>query len=194
MPEYKLVVVGAGGVGKTALTVQFTQQVFEDEYNPTIEDTYRKDVMIDGVTFTMNILDTAGQEEYAVLRDQYWRTGDGFLLVYDITNPVSFDEIRTFYEQICRAKDVEDYPIVLVANKSDLEDQRAVSATEGKDMAKENDWPFFETSAKKRINVEESFNALVRFIHEYQESESADRGDSKSPQNKKKSKWKFWKK
>eukprot|EP00761_Pharyngomonas_kirbyi_P012626 gb/GECH01012653.1/.p1 GENE.gb/GECH01012653.1/~~gb/GECH01012653.1/.p1 ORF type:complete len:194 (+),score=32.16 gb/GECH01012653.1/:1-582(+) len=193
MPEYKLVVVGAGGVGKTALTVQFTQQVFEDEYNPTIEDTYRKDVMIDDITYTMNILDTAGQEEYAVLRDQYWRTGDGFLLVYDITNPNSFDEIHTFYEQICRAKDVEYYPIVLVANKSDLEDQRAVSATEGKDLAKKNGWPFFETSAKRRINVEESFNSLVRFIRDYDE-QAEEEGDDKKGKKSKKIKWKFWKK
>eukprot|EP01027_Heterolobosea_sp_BB2_P022403 GEZU01032981.1.p1 GENE.GEZU01032981.1~~GEZU01032981.1.p1 ORF type:complete len:161 (-),score=60.74 GEZU01032981.1:251-733(-) len=130
--------------------------------------------MLDGETYILNILDTAGQEEYAVLRDQYWRTGDGFLMVYDITNSSSFDEIENFYEQICRAKDVDNYPIVVVGNKCDLNDQRVVTKTNGKELCTKCDWPFFETSAKERINVEESFYELVRDIRRFKQAVEQD--------------------
>uniref|UniRef100_A0A673JWX4 GTPase HRas-like n=1 Tax=Sinocyclocheilus rhinocerous TaxID=307959 RepID=A0A673JWX4_9TELE len=90
MTEYKLVVVGAGGVGKSALTIQLIQNHFVDEYDPTIEDSYRKQVVIDGETCLLDILDTAGQEEYSAMRDQYMRTGEGFLCVFAINNTKSF--------------------------------------------------------------------------------------------------------
>ncbi|VDM57379.1 unnamed protein product [Angiostrongylus costaricensis] len=76
MTEYKLVVVGDGGVGKSALTIQLIQNHFVEEYDPTIEDSYRKQVVIDGETCLLDILDTAGQEEYSAMRDQYMRTGE----------------------------------------------------------------------------------------------------------------------
>merc|ERR1711911_343898 len=90
---YKLVVVGAGGVGKSALTIQLIQNHFVDEYDPTIEDSYRKQVVIDGETCLLDILDTAGQEEYSAMRDQYMRTGEGFLLVFAVNNAKSFDTL-----------------------------------------------------------------------------------------------------
>ncbi|KAL1771079.1 GTPase KRas isoform X2 [Sigmodon hispidus] len=86
MTEYKLVVVGAGGVVKSALTIQLIQNHFVDEYDPTIEDSYRKQVVIDGEICLLDILDTAGQEEYSAMRDQYIRTGEGFLYVFAINN------------------------------------------------------------------------------------------------------------
>lgn len=73
--EYKIVVVGGGGVGKSALTIQFIQSYFVDEYDPTIEDSYRKQVVIDDKVSILDILDTAGQEEYSAMREQYMRTG-----------------------------------------------------------------------------------------------------------------------
>src|SRR5438128_9220601 len=97
--EYKLVIVGGGGVGKSALTIQLIQNHFIDEYDPTIEDSYRKQVTIDDNTSLLDILDTAGQEEYSAMRDQYMRTGEGFLLVYAITSRASFEETTTFREQ-----------------------------------------------------------------------------------------------
>ena len=93
MTEYKLVVVGAGGVGKSALTIQLIQNHFVDEYDPTIEDSYRKQVVIDGETCLLDILDTAGQEEYSAMRDQYMRTGEGFLIVFAVNNAKSFEDI-----------------------------------------------------------------------------------------------------
>ena len=132
MTEYKLVVVGgkqhpgfqvhpckhdsltssfsvpAGGVGKSALTIQLIQNHFVDEYDPTIEDSYRKQVVIDGETCLLDILDTAGQEEYSAMRDQYMRTGEGFLLVFAVNNAKSFEDIATYREQIKRVKDAEE--------------------------------------------------------------------------------------
>ena len=89
--------------------------------------------MIDDETALLDVLDTAGQEEYSAMREQYMRTGEGFLLVYSITSRSSFEEISTFQQQILRVKDTDSYPIVVVANKSDLEHERQVS-TQGKSL------------------------------------------------------------
>lgn len=125
--EYKLVVVGGGGVGKSALTIQFIQNQFPEEYDPTIEDSYRKQCLIDEEVALLDVLDTAGQEEYSAMREQYMRTGEGFLLVYSITSRDSFDEISIFHQQILRVKDKEYFPVIVVANKCDLDYERQVS-------------------------------------------------------------------
>jgi len=165
--EYKLVVVGGGGVGKSALTIQFIQQHFVDEYDPTIEDSYRKQCVIDDEVALLDVLDTAGQEEYSAMREQYMRTGEGFLLVYSITSRNSFEEISQFHQQILRVKDRDFFPVIVVANKSDLDHERQVANSEGANLAKVYGCPFIETSAKQRINVDESFYQLVRGIRQY---------------------------
>src|SRR3990167_1332337 len=169
MGEHKLVIVGAQGVGKTSLHAQFSQNQFFDctEFLPTIEDVLRKQATIDDETCLLDILDTAGHEEYSAMRDQYMRTGEGFILVYAITSHLSFDEITSFRDQILAIKDLIDednVPMILVGNKCDLEEERHVTTAEGQDLAKSFACPFFETSAKTRINVEESFYEMVREI------------------------------
>ena len=115
MTEYKLVVVGAGGVGKSALTIQLLQDHFMDEYDPTIEDSYRKQVVIDGETCLLDIIDTAGQgDEYGALKDQCMRTGEGFLIVFAVNNAKSFEEITAYREQIKKVKDAEEVEIEVV--------------------------------------------------------------------------------
>ncbi|MEE6477449.1 hypothetical protein FKM82_011516 [Ascaphus truei] len=173
MTEYKLVVVGAGGVGKSALTIQLIQNHFVDEYDPTIEDSYRKQVVIDGETCLLDILDTAGQEEYSAMRDQYMRTGEGFLCVFAINNTKSFEDIHHYREQIKRVKDSEDVPMVLVGNKCDLP-SRTVDTKQAQDLARSYGIPFIETSAKTRQElcftmqrVEDAFYTLVREIRQY---------------------------
>jgi GTPase KRas len=94
-------------------------------------DSYRKQCQIDEETALLDVLDTAGQEEYSAMREQYMRTGEGFLLVYSITSRQSFEEILTFQQQILRVKDKDYFPIIVVGNKCDLEIEREVS-TEGK--------------------------------------------------------------
>jgi GTPase KRas protein len=184
MTEYKLVIVGGGGVGKSALTIQLIQNHFIDEYDPTIEDSYRKQVTIDAETCLLDILDTAGQEEYSAMRDQYMRTGQGFILVYAIISRASFDEISSFREQILRVKDKDKVPMVLVGNKSDLESDRQVTTAEGQNLAKQFGCPFMESSAKTRTNVEEVFFELVREIRK--ENEHAAGTGSKDKKKKKK--------
>ncbi|XP_020612675.1 GTPase HRas [Orbicella faveolata] len=177
MTEYKLVVVGAGGVGKSALTIQLIQNHFVDEYDPTIEDSYRKQVVIDGETCLLDILDTAGQEEYSAMRDQYMRTGEGFLCVFAVNNKRSFEEIHAFRQQIKRVKDADEVPMVLVGNKCDL--QRTVMPMEACDLATSYGIPFIETSAKTRQGVEDAFYTLVREIRR-------DKGKKPIPKVKKK--------
>lgn len=165
--EYKLVVVGGGGVGKSCLTIQLIQSHFVDEYDPTIEDSYRKQCVIDDEVALLDVLDTAGQEEYSAMREQYMRTGEGFLLVYSITSRQSFDEILVFQQQILRVKDKDYFPIIVVGNKCDLEGDRQVSEAEGNSLARSFGCKFIETSAKSRINVDNAFYDIVREIRRY---------------------------
>jgi GTPase KRas protein len=162
--EYKLVVLGGGGVGKSALTIRLVTDNFLDEYDPTIEDSYRKQVIIDEESALLDILDTAGQEEFSSMQDQWMRDGKGFLLVYNITSRPTFDEVIVLRDKILRTKDADKVPIVLVGNKCDLKDERQVDINEGNEMAKKWGCPFFETSAKLKLNNESCFFELVREI------------------------------
>jgi len=165
--EYKLVVVGGGGVGKSCLTIQLIQSHFVDEYDPTIEDSYRKQCVIDDEVALLDVLDTAGQEEYSAMREQYMRTGEGFLLVYSITSRQSFEEILTFQQQILRVKDKDYFPMIVVGNKCDLEGERQVPTEEGKALARQFGCKFIETSAKSRQNVDQAFYDIVREIRRF---------------------------
>jgi len=182
--EYKLVVVGGGGVGKSALTIQFIQSHFVNEYDPTIEDSYRKQCVIDDEVALLDVLDTAGQEEYSAMREQYMRTGEGFLLVYSITSRSSFEEISTFHQQILRVKDKDQFPIVVVANKSDLEYDRQVGQHEGREQARHFGCAFRETSAKHRTGVDEAFHDLVREIRKYNKDQQIGRPTPTNQQSK----------
>lgn len=170
--EYQLVVMGGGGVGKSTLSVQFIQGQFVDEYDPTIEDSYRKELVVDGETISLDILDTAGQEQYSAMREQYMKTGQGFLLVFSVTNKASFNEIALLQQQIMRAKNNDSsFPIVLVGNKCDLEDEREVSTEDGQRLANRLNLPYIETSAKTRTNVDESFLKLASSILKYEKQQ-----------------------
>lgn len=110
MKEYKLVVLGSGGVGKSALTVQFVQGIFVEKYDPTIEDSYRKQVEVDGNQCMLEILDTAGTEQFTAMRDLYMKNGQGFILVYSITALSTFGELNDLRDQIMRVQDSNDVP------------------------------------------------------------------------------------
>lgn len=167
-------VVGGGGVGKSCLTIQLIQSHFVDEYDPTIEDSYRKQCVIDDEVALLDVLDTAGQEEYSAMREQYMRTGEGFLLVYSITSRQSFEEILTFQQQILRVKDKDYFPIIIVGNKCDLDAEREVSRQEGEQLAHQFKCAFIETSAKSRINVDNAFFNIVREIRRFNKDMSSD--------------------
>jgi len=160
--DYKVAIVGGGGVGKSAITIQFVQNIFVTEYDPTIEDSYKKLLVIDDEQISLDILDTAGQEDYSSLRDHYMRKGDGFVLVYSVADRKSFEEATRMKLQIARVKDAEVFPMVLVGNKCDLAKEREVTIDEGKEMSKQYGCPFVEASAKSRINIDEIFVAVVK--------------------------------
>ena len=162
--EFKIVIMGGGGVGKSALTTMYICNNFVKEYDPTIEDSYRKQIVVDGAVALLDILDTAGQDEYSAMRDQYISFGKGFLLAYSITSRISVDELDGIHKSILRAKDADYVPMVLCATKCDLEAERVVPKEEGKRLAESYNCPFFETSAKMHLNIDEAFNELVRVM------------------------------
>ncbi|XP_041367553.1 ras-related protein M-Ras-like [Gigantopelta aegis] len=165
LATFKLVVVGDGGVGKSALTIQFFQKLFVQDYDPTIEDSYIQHTEIDGQWCILDVLDTAGQEEFSAMREQYMRKGDGFLLVYSVTDRQSFENIVNFHTQILRVKDRDTYPMILVANKVDLVGQRKVTEDQGRELADSVRIKYIETSAKDPpLNVDLAFHEVVRVI------------------------------
>ncbi|XP_057655743.1 GTP-binding protein Rit1-like [Diorhabda carinulata] len=161
---YKIVVLGDGGVGKSAVTLQFVSHSFLDYHDPTIEDSYQQQAVIDGEPALLDILDTAGQVEFTAMRDQYMRCGEGFLICYSVTDRHSFQEVLEYKKLIQKVRASEDTPLVLVGNKFDLHSQRKVSTEEGKGLAKQFGCPFFETSACLRTYVDDAFHTLVREI------------------------------
>uniref|UniRef100_A0A4W5JRB9 RAS related 2 n=1 Tax=Hucho hucho TaxID=62062 RepID=A0A4W5JRB9_9TELE len=147
------------------------QSYFVTDYDPTIEDSYTKQCVIDERAARLDILDTAGQEEFGAMREQYMRTGEGFLLVFSVTDRGSFEEIYKFQRQILRVKDRDEFPMILVGNKADLELQRQVTQEEGQQLARQLKVTYMEASAKIRMNVDQAFHELVRVIRKFQEQE-----------------------
>jgi len=114
----------------------------------------------------VDILDTAGQEDYAAIRDNYFRSGEGFLCTFSITEMESFTATKDFREQILRVKgDDANIPFLLVGNKADLEEKRVVSKTEAQNLAESWNVPYIETSAKTRMNVDMIFYHLMKTIY-----------------------------
>jgi len=165
--NFRIAVSGGGGAGKSCLTIQFVQNQFVDTYDPTIEDSYQKQINIDKTEILLDILDTAGQEEYKMLRDEYIRNADGFILVFDWTVRKTFDELKDFHKHICQTKDTNYPPIILAANKCDLDESlRKVTKEEIEDLASKWRVKYLETSSKTRKNVDQLFHGVVKVIME----------------------------
>lgn len=173
MKEYNIVVLGSGGVGKSALTVKFMTGAFDEKYEPTIEDFYRKEINVDGSTAMLQVLDTAGAEQFASMRDLYIKSGQGFIVVYSTVNAKSFIDIQPLKEQITQAKDCTVSSIVLVGNKCDLVVKREVSLKEGKELAKRWKCSFFETSAKTGYNVSNVFSEVLHLIMKWKAKQTS---------------------
>jgi len=179
----KLCVLGDGGVGKTALTIQWVHNHFVESYDPTIEDSYRKQIRIDDEPCMLEILDTAGQEDFTALRDQWIRDCDGYVLVYDTTSHSSFEQTRVFKQQISRVKDSEmsSSTIILVGNKCDLVEKREVPTEEGQELAKSFGCQFAEASAKTRENIEHIFVQVIREVRRLNKQAATLQGDTAEP-------------
>ncbi|OAF70670.1 hypothetical protein A3Q56_01596 [Intoshia linei] len=164
---FKISIVGIGGVGKSAIVRRFTQQRYSEEYVPTKADSYTRKIIVDNVECVLDILDTAGQEDFISLRDPYIRSSEGFILTYAVDEKESLDELSTIYEQIkrikCPLETSPNPPIVIAANKSDKEDFRTVLYNDGKELSEICFATFYECSAKKDINIENRKITLKRF-------------------------------
>uniref|UniRef100_T1J8H4 small monomeric GTPase n=1 Tax=Strigamia maritima TaxID=126957 RepID=T1J8H4_STRMM len=182
---HRVIMAGSGGVGKSALTLQFMYDEFVEDYEPTKADSYRKKVVLDGEEVQIDILDTAGQEDYAAIRDNYFRSGEGFLCVFSIDEPESFSATVEFREHILRVKGDDNIPFLLVGNKADLQDKRQVSVEEAQARARQWNVSYVETSAKTRENVDKVFFDLMRDIRSRKQEEGKT-GNGTNRQNRKK--------
>ena len=163
----KFVIIGESNVGKTSLLTRYKEDIFEQNYYASVHMDFRtKTINIDGTTIKLQIWDTAGQERFRTITAAYFRGADGVILVYDVTNTRSLKRISE-WNDLCLKSVPELYDKILVGNKKDLEETRAVSMEEGQQMADDLDISdHMETSAKTGENVESAIELLAsRVVH-----------------------------
>ena len=159
----KILVLGAGAVGKTCLTLQYVRNEFFSGYTPTIEEVYEAPANVDGTQYILQILDTSGTDECGIIREQFYHQCDGYLLVYSVTDRFSLHEIKKIQNEIKRQVP-RPIPFLVVGNKMDLSGERKIPSDEGETVASMLGGGYMETSAKFHINVDRAFHALVREI------------------------------
>nr|CAB3265352.1 ras-related protein Rab-10-like [Phallusia mammillata] len=168
---FRIMILGDTGVGKTCLLHRFCDEEFRYNHVCTIGIDFKmKTININGVRVRIQIWDTAGQERYRTITRQYYRKGQGIILTYDITNEASFLNIRKWTSDVSEYGD-EKVQTILVGNKSDREDGRAVSTEEGAKLADEFGMSFLEASAYTDSNVTEVFTEMARCVLEANKEE-----------------------
>jgi len=165
MLKFHAIILGAGGVGKSALTLRFIRNQFVDIYDPTIEEVFTKDIDLDEhQQVRLEVLDTAGAEQFTAINEFYLKRADGFLLVYSLTSKQTLNELEPILRQILEVKgvDISEIPILIVGTKSDLVDEREVSSRTTQQFAQKWNLRSRETSAKRNVGVVELFHELSR--------------------------------
>ena len=165
--DIKIITLGDSHVGKSCLIIKFIENKFSNSYVSTIGfDLKHKQIILkDGNKVRLTLFDTAGQERFRSLAKNYIRKANGILLIYDISDKSTFISIEKWMENI--QDEIDDkIPIILVGNKSDLNDKRKVSTEEGKKKANEYGFPFYETSCKTGVNVNKCFIELAELVYE----------------------------
>jgi len=163
----KVIILGDSGVGKTSLMNQYVNKKFSNQYKATIgADFLTKEVMVDDRLVTMQIWDTAGQERFQSLGVAFYRGADCCVLVFDVNVAKTFENLDSWREEFlvqAGPKDPENFPFVVLGNKIDLENQRVVSQKRAQAWcATKNNIPYYETSAKEAINVEQAFQVIAK--------------------------------
>ena len=160
----KIAVLGKGDVGKSSLTYRFINYNAPQENDPTIEDRYKSSINIEGQDYVVEILDTANEEDAQNMMDMWISFGEGFLLVFDINNLLSFESLKPKYERILKGKHGVKCPILLVGNKQDLEKERKVAYADAKQLADSWGIEYIETCPKTNFNCYEAFEKLAQKI------------------------------
>lgn len=163
--KLKIIVVGDSGVGKTNLINRFASDKFDTNSKATIgvEFVY-KTLKINKEVIKVEVWDTAGQERYRAITSSYYKGAKGAIIVYDITNEDSFNNVESWMNEVTK-KGKTDMQFLLVGNKKDLINDRKVTEQKGIDKAKELNMNLFEASALEKTNVNEAFNYLVKEIY-----------------------------
>ena len=184
-PLYKILLLGDSTVGKTCFLLRYTDDTFLDLHMATIGLDYRLKTMIleDHKIVKVQLWDTAGQDKFRAITRNYYKGARGIILIYDVTNIKSFENIKKWITEI-KEEISDNVSIILIANKIDNEPERKVSKEQGEKLAKEFDIAFFETSAKTGIGINESVFYLVQKIIET-EPEVKKRGKNLKIGNKK---------
>ena len=160
----QLLIIGDSSVGKTSLITRYTNGTFKEEYLATVGlDYYSKEEVINNKTINIKWWDTAGQERYKSLTQNYFKNAEGVLLTYDITNSESFDNLKEWISSIKKNMEGKDIfiPVIIIGNKIDMEDSRETSKEDAEKFAKENNYKYFETSAKTGEGVDDAIRELV---------------------------------
>lgn len=171
--SYKIAVLGGGGVGKSCITMRFCRSIFIDVYDPTIEDSLTRNLTYEGLPVTLDILDTAGQDDFIVLRRQWIEDRDGFILVYSVADRTTLDAgVKSFVDLIKEVKGAsyDKTPVVLVGNKIDLGDERVVSDEQGRTFLTRFLPPsavYLGVSALTGTNVSEVFHEIIKQFRKF---------------------------
>ncbi|XP_017259718.1 GTP-binding protein Rheb-like [Kryptolebias marmoratus] len=157
----KIAVLGYRSVGKSSLTIQFVEGQFVDSYDPTIENTFTKTMTVNGQEYNLQLVDTAGQDEYSIFPQSYTIDVNGYVLIYSVTSYKSFEVVRVIHEKLLDMVGNVQKPILLVGNKKDLHMERVISYEEGKALSESWNAAFLESSAKENQTAVEVFRRMI---------------------------------
>ena len=162
---FKIVLIGDTSVGKTNILSKYLSNEFDPDSKATVGVEFgTKDFKIENNIVKVQIWDTAGQERYRSITNAYYKGAKGSLLVYDITNPKTFESLDKWLSDL-KTNGEEKISIILVGNKTDLEDQRKISVEQGKEKAEFYKLAFIETSALNGNNIEKAFSELITDVY-----------------------------
>ena len=171
--EFSIGTFGEGRVGKTCILKRYLKNTFDDEeLSTTSASNFEHIEEYNNQNYTLSIYDTAGQERYGTLTNQYINGLNGLFLVYDITSRETFNKIDNWMDRVKERLDVNKVAIILIGNKCDDNEGREINKDEGESLAKKLNVQFFETSAANGQNVKEAFIALLKKLIELNEGEN----------------------